>query len=153
MHVPNGCERAMDLSIRILIVGHSNTGRHLVGQLLEDFELEFTWQLAFSDSELRVMARQFGPHIVLFADESSSNSPHASLDTLRLLCPRRPAIFIAELGRRRLASERTPTSRCFSTTKRSRSAGRGCPRPMTCLRSRGKCRCWQISKMPSNGTR
>ena len=85
-------------ALRVLIVGHSKSSRDLVVPLLEDFELDFTWQYAFSDSELRAMAREFDPNIVLFADESSSNSSHASLDTLRLLSAHRPVIFIAELG-------------------------------------------------------
>jgi diguanylate cyclase (GGDEF)-like protein len=85
-------------SIRVLVVGHSDTGRFLAQKLLDDFDLEFTWESVSSEPELRVIAEEFDPSIVLCVDEAATNSPHASLDMLRLLCTQKPVILISELS-------------------------------------------------------
>jgi diguanylate cyclase (GGDEF)-like protein len=84
-------------SIRVLVVGHSDTGRLLAQELLDDFDLEFTWECVSSAPELRVVAEAFDPGIVLCVDGTATNSSHASLDMLRLLCTQKPVILISEV--------------------------------------------------------
>lgn len=79
------------------MVGHSDTGRFLAQKLLDDFDLEFTWESVSSEPELRVVAEAFDPSIVLCVDETATNSSHASLDMLRLLCTQKPVILISEV--------------------------------------------------------
>ncbi|MEP6549301.1 MAG: GGDEF domain-containing phosphodiesterase [Gammaproteobacteria bacterium] len=85
-------------SIRVLVVEHSDTGRFLAQRLLDDFDLEFTWQCVASEPELRVVAEEFDPNIVLCVDQTAANASHASLDMLRLLCTRKPVILISEIS-------------------------------------------------------
>jgi diguanylate cyclase (GGDEF)-like protein len=85
-------------SIRVLVVGHSDTGRFLAQKLLDDFDLEFTWESVSSEPELRVIAEEFDPSIVLCVDETATNSSRASLDMLRLLCTQKPVILISEVS-------------------------------------------------------
>jgi diguanylate cyclase (GGDEF)-like protein len=85
-------------SIRVLVVGHSDTGRFLAQELLDDFDLEFTWESVSSAPELRVVAEAFDPGIVLCVDETATNSSQASLDMLRLLCTQKPVILISEVS-------------------------------------------------------
>jgi diguanylate cyclase (GGDEF)-like protein len=87
----------MDDSIRVLVVEHSDTGRFLAQQLLDDFDLEFAWESVASEPELRIVAQEFNPTIVLCVDETSTNSSHAALDTLRLLSTQKPVILISEV--------------------------------------------------------
>ncbi len=85
-------------SIRVLVVEHSDAGRFLAQKLLEDFDLEFSWQSVSSEPELRVIAEEFDPSIVLCVDDTATNSSHASLDMLRLLCTQKPVILISEVS-------------------------------------------------------
>jgi len=85
-------------SVRVLVVGHSDTGRFLAQELLDDFDLEFTWESVSSEPELRAIAEEFDPSIVLCVDETATNSSHASLDMLRLLCTQKPVILISEVS-------------------------------------------------------
>ena len=87
----------MDDSIRVLVVEHSDTGRFLAQQLLDDFDLEFAWESVASEPELRIVAQEFNPTIVLCVDETATNSSHAALDTLRLLSTQKPVILISEV--------------------------------------------------------
>jgi hypothetical protein len=91
-------ERAMHDSIRVLVVGHSDTGRFLAQKLLDEFDLEFTWESVSSEPQLRVVAEAFDPSIVLCVDETATNSSPASLDMLRLLCTQKPVILISEVS-------------------------------------------------------
>jgi diguanylate cyclase (GGDEF)-like protein len=85
-------------SIRVLVVGHSDTGRFLAQKLLDEFDLEFTWESVSSEPQLRVVAEAFDPSIVLCVDETATNSSPASLDMLRLLCTQKPVILISEVS-------------------------------------------------------
>jgi diguanylate cyclase (GGDEF)-like protein len=85
-------------AIRVLVVEHHKTGGLLGQQLLEDFGLDFTWSCVASEPEMRTVAEEFNPTIVLCVDETAANASRASLDMLRLLTAQAPVILISELS-------------------------------------------------------
>jgi EAL domain-containing protein (putative c-di-GMP-specific phosphodiesterase class I) len=85
----------MDAPLKVLVVEHDHAHRCVAGHLLTDYDLNFTWQCVASPLELRQVAADFDPSIVLCADEMSTTASPTILDSLRLLCSQAPIILVA----------------------------------------------------------
>jgi EAL domain-containing protein (putative c-di-GMP-specific phosphodiesterase class I)/PAS domain-containing protein len=84
----------MDAPLRVLVVEHHHARRCVAGQLLIDYDLDFSWRCVGSPLELRQVAADFRPSIVLCADDVSTATPTV-LDSLRLLCSQAPTILVS----------------------------------------------------------
>jgi EAL domain-containing protein (putative c-di-GMP-specific phosphodiesterase class I)/PAS domain-containing protein len=87
----------MDDPMRVLVVEHRHAACWIAEQLLADYELDFSWQCAKSPLELRQIAAEFDPNIVLCTDDVSMTSSRAVLDALRLLCSQTPVILVSSV--------------------------------------------------------
>ena len=85
----------MAAPLRVLVVEHDHAYRCVAGRLLTDYDLNFTWQCVASPLELRQVAADFDPGIVLCADDMSTAASPTVLDSLRLLCSQAPIILVA----------------------------------------------------------
>jgi EAL domain-containing protein (putative c-di-GMP-specific phosphodiesterase class I)/PAS domain-containing protein len=89
----------MEEPLRVLIVEH-RLDRRIAQQLLTEYDLDFGWQCTGSPREMRAIATQFAPDMVLCSDDLSASASHAVLDGLRLLCPRTPVILVLSVRER-----------------------------------------------------
>ena len=87
----------MEDPMRVLVVEHRHADRGIAEQMLADYDLDFSWQCVESPLELRQVAADFGPNIVLCTDDVSMTSSHAVLDALRLLCSQAPVILVSSV--------------------------------------------------------
>jgi EAL domain-containing protein (putative c-di-GMP-specific phosphodiesterase class I)/PAS domain-containing protein len=87
----------MENPMRVLVVEHRHTNCRIAEQLIADYELDFTWQRVESRLELRRIAADFDPNIVLCTDDVSMTSSRAVLDALRRLCSRTPVILVSSV--------------------------------------------------------
>jgi EAL domain-containing protein (putative c-di-GMP-specific phosphodiesterase class I)/PAS domain-containing protein len=83
----------MEDSVRVLVVEHRHADHRIAKQLLTDYDLDFSWRSVASTRELRAVARDFNPTIVLCTDDISITAGHALLGAMRLLCSRTPVIL------------------------------------------------------------
>ena len=87
----------MEDPMRVLVVEHRQADSWIAAQLLADYALDFSWQCVESPLELRRIAADFDPNIVLCTDDVSMTSSRAVLDALRLLCAQTPAILVTSV--------------------------------------------------------
>lgn len=87
----------MENPMKVLVVEHRQADCRIAEQLLADYELDFSWQCVESPLELRRIAADFDPNIVLCTDDASVTSSSAVLDALRLLCPQAPVILVSSV--------------------------------------------------------
>jgi EAL domain-containing protein (putative c-di-GMP-specific phosphodiesterase class I)/PAS domain-containing protein len=87
----------METPMRVLVVEHRHANCRIAEQLLADYELDFTWQCVESPLELRRIATDFDPNLVLCTDDVSMTSSRAVLDALRRLCSRTPVILVSSV--------------------------------------------------------
>lgn len=85
----------MDAPLRVLVVEHHQAHHFVAGHLLIDYGLDFRWQCVASPLELRQVAADFDPSIVLCADDMSTTATPTVLDSLRLLCSQAPMILVS----------------------------------------------------------
>jgi EAL domain-containing protein (putative c-di-GMP-specific phosphodiesterase class I)/PAS domain-containing protein len=88
----------MDDALRVLILEHRDSQTRIGQQLLADYNLDFRWQPAASVRELRQIAGEFDPSIVLCTSDLAKTSGRGLLDVLRLLCALAPDILVSGLG-------------------------------------------------------
>jgi EAL domain-containing protein (putative c-di-GMP-specific phosphodiesterase class I)/CheY-like chemotaxis protein len=89
--------RDMEDPLRVLIVDHHLEDRRIAEHLLTDYDLDFSWRCVASPRELRQVAADFDPNIVLCTADMSMTSRHALLDALRLLCAQTPVILVSSV--------------------------------------------------------
>ena len=87
----------MEDSVRVLVVEHRHADHRIAKQLLTDYDLDFSWRSVASTPELRAVARDFDPNIVLCTDDMSITAGHALLGAMRLLCSRTPVILVSSV--------------------------------------------------------
>lgn len=87
----------MEESVRVLVVEHRHADQRIAEQLLADYDLDFGWRSVASTRELRIVARDFDPNIVLCTDDISTAAGHALLAAMRLLCSRTPTILVSSV--------------------------------------------------------
>ena len=109
----------MDAPLRVLVVEHRHADRRIAEQLLTDYDLDFSWQRVASPLELRQVAADFDPNIVLCADDMSVTSNHAVLDALRLLCSQTPVILVSSVHEMDASAVRSATTRFRKTIRQS----------------------------------
>jgi EAL domain-containing protein (putative c-di-GMP-specific phosphodiesterase class I) len=87
----------MQAQMRVLVVEHRHSDHGIAEQLLADYDLDFSSQCVASPLELREVAADFDPNIVLCTDDVSMISSHAVLEALRLLCSQTPVILVSSV--------------------------------------------------------
>jgi EAL domain-containing protein (putative c-di-GMP-specific phosphodiesterase class I)/PAS domain-containing protein len=87
----------MENPTRVLIVERHGKDRLPSNKMLQDFGLEFTWQSVTSEDDLREVARDFDPTLVLCSDEGAANSLHTTRDMLRLLSARTTEVLVCDV--------------------------------------------------------
>ena len=88
----------MNLPLKILLVERRQPDGCLRRALQGEFALEFEWRRVSSENELRIVAREYDPTVVLCADDMQGRSHQAIAQMLCMLSPQRPKVLICELG-------------------------------------------------------
>jgi EAL domain-containing protein (putative c-di-GMP-specific phosphodiesterase class I)/CheY-like chemotaxis protein len=109
----------MDAPLRVLVVEHDHARRCVAGHLLIDYDLDFSWQCVASPLELRHVAADFDPSIVLCADDMSTTATPTVLDTLRLLCSQAPIILVTTVCQAETSGVRNATTLFGSALRQS----------------------------------
>jgi EAL domain-containing protein (putative c-di-GMP-specific phosphodiesterase class I)/PAS domain-containing protein len=109
----------MEEPLRILVVEYRHADRWIAEQLLTDYDLDFSWQCVASPLELRQVAADFDPNIVLCTDDMSMTSRHAGLDSLRLLCSQTPVILVSSVCEVDASAVRNATTLFRKTLRQS----------------------------------
>jgi CheY-like chemotaxis protein len=109
----------MEEPLRILVVEYRHADRCIAEQLLTDYDLDFSWQCVASPLELRQVAADFDPNIVLCTDDMSMTSRHARLDSLRLLCSQMPVILVSSVCEVDASAVRNATTLFRKTLRQS----------------------------------
>src|SRR5579863_7872642 len=87
----------MEDSVRVLVVEHRHADHRIAKQLLTDYDLDFSWRSVASMHELRTIAKEFSPNIVLCTDDMSTSAGRGLLGAMRLLCSRAPVILVSSV--------------------------------------------------------
>ena len=82
--------------MRVLIVENRNSKRFIAQQLLNNYDLDFSWQRIGCQSELRQIAQHFDPSLVYCADDLPADSRADALALLYLLSLQTALIHIAQ---------------------------------------------------------
>lgn len=82
--------------IRVLIVENRHSKRFVAQQLLNNYDLDFSWQRIGCQSELREIARHFDPSLVYCADDLPADSRADALALLYLLSLQTAVIHVAQ---------------------------------------------------------
>jgi EAL domain-containing protein (putative c-di-GMP-specific phosphodiesterase class I)/PAS domain-containing protein len=88
----------MNLPLKILLVERRQADGCLKRALRGDFALKFQWRRVSSETELRVVAREYGATVVFCADDMHGRSQEAIAQMLCMLSPHPPQVMICEIG-------------------------------------------------------
>jgi EAL domain-containing protein (putative c-di-GMP-specific phosphodiesterase class I) len=94
--------------MRVLIVENRNSKRFVAQQLLNNYDLEFSWQRVASESELREIAQYFNPSLVYCADDLPAESQADAVALLHLLSLQTAVIQVVQTNEERGTTARAP---------------------------------------------
>jgi EAL domain-containing protein (putative c-di-GMP-specific phosphodiesterase class I) len=109
----------MEEPLRVLVVEHRHASRWIAEHLLTDYDLDFSWQCVASPLELRQVAADFDPNIVVCSDDMSMTTSHAVLDSLRLVCSHTPVILVSSVREMDASAARNATAFFPKTLRQS----------------------------------
>jgi EAL domain-containing protein (putative c-di-GMP-specific phosphodiesterase class I) len=86
----------MHRPLNILLVGRSGPTSPLRQRLVEDYFTEFSARRASSEGELRAVAREFSPDVVISTDSATSLADDIAWQTVTLLSRQTPRLLMCE---------------------------------------------------------
>ena len=108
----------MQRPLRIMLVGRSGSTGPLRQRLLDANALKFTARCVSSEGDVRILAREFSPDVVVSTDTASSSSNETLAQMLTLLSRQSPRILLCEIdGRDSIWSE--PMAPCPVAMRRN----------------------------------
>src|ERR1700685_4651970 len=119
----------MNAPLKVLVVEHHHARRCVAGQLLIDYDLDFSWQCVASPLELRQVATEFHPSIILCADDMSTTAAPTVVDSLRLLCSQAPTILVSTVCQAETLGVRNATALFGKAVRQSLEGASDLPGP------------------------
>ncbi|HEV7358819.1 MAG TPA: EAL domain-containing protein [Steroidobacteraceae bacterium] len=95
--------------MRVLILENRASKQFIAQQLLNNYDMEFTWQRVACESELRDIVQHISPTLVYRADDLPLDSREDALELLYLLSPKTAVIHVVQTEEKSGTTARAPS--------------------------------------------